>query len=87
MESAPIRSERFGYVGTLTLFDPPRRLDRIELSQVVAPESAMGRWVGRRGDSLYMGYLESDDVAGIVARCAARGARFTARGGRPGPRA
>ena len=29
-----IGSERFGYIGTLTLFDPPNRLDRIELSQV-----------------------------------------------------
>src|SRR5688572_13821469 len=29
-----IESGRFGYRGTLTLFDPPHRLDRIELSQV-----------------------------------------------------
>jgi hypothetical protein len=29
-----IGSPRFGYIGTLTLFDPPNRLDRIELSQV-----------------------------------------------------
>ncbi len=80
---SPIRSERFGYVGTLTLFDPPARLDRIELSQVVSPTSAMGRWAARRGDSLYMCYLESDDVAGLVARLAAVGARWTPRGGDP----
>ncbi|OGL07369.1 MAG: hypothetical protein A3I17_05845 [Candidatus Rokubacteria bacterium RIFCSPLOWO2_02_FULL_72_37] len=80
---SPIRSERFGYVGTLTLFDPPRRLDRIELSQVVDPSSAMGRWVARRGDSLYMCYLECDDVPALVARLAARGARFTPRGADP----
>ena len=80
---SPIRSERFGYVGTLTLLDPPRRLDRIELSQVVDPASAMGRWVARRGDSLYMCYLESDDVPGIAARLGARGARFTPRGADP----
>ncbi len=80
---SPIRSERFGYVGTLTLFDPPARLDRIELSQVVSPASAMGRWVARRGDSLYMCYLETDDVPGIVRRLEARGARWTPRGGDP----
>lgn len=80
---SPIKSERFGYVGTLTLFDPPARLDRIELSQVVNPASAMGRWVGKRGDSLYMCYLETDDVPGIVRRLEARGARWTPRGSDP----
>ncbi len=78
---SPITSERFGYVGTLTLFDPPRRLDRIEISQVVDPERAMGRWVAKRGDSLYMGYVETDDVAAILGRLAARRGRFTPRGG------
>ena len=80
---SPITSERFGYVGTLTLFDPPARLDRIELSQVVNRAGAMGRWVAKRGDSLYMGYLETDDVPGIVRRLLARGARFTPRGADP----
>ena len=77
---APIASARFGYTGTLCLFDPPRRLDRIELSQVVDPASAMGRWVAKRGDSLYMCYLETDDVPGLVARLAKGDARFTPRG-------
>ncbi len=77
---SPIKSERFGYVGTLTLFDPPRRLDRIEISQVIGPASAMGRWVARRGDSLYMCYVETDDVPAIIGRLTARGARFTPRG-------
>lgn len=77
---APIASERFGYVGTLTLFDPPARLDRIELSQVIDPKSAMGRWVARRGDSLYMCYLESHDVPEIVRRLRTAGARYTPRG-------
>jgi catechol 2,3-dioxygenase-like lactoylglutathione lyase family enzyme len=80
---SPIRSERFGYVGTLALFDPPARLDRIELSQAVNPASAMGRFVARRGDSLYMGYLETDDVPGLVTRLEARGARWTPRGRDP----
>ena len=35
---SPIASERWGYAGTLTLFDPARRLDRIELSQTIADE-------------------------------------------------
>jgi hypothetical protein len=76
---SPIKSERFGYAGTLTLFDPPARLDRIELSQIVNRASAMGRWVAKRGDSLYMSYLETDDVPGLVARLEARGARWTPR--------
>lgn len=80
---SPIRSERFGYVGTLALFDPPARLDRIELSQVVNPASAMGRWVARRGDSLYMAYLETDDVPALARRLEARGARWTPRGADP----
>lgn len=75
-----IASQRFGYEGTLTLFDPPHRLDRIELSQVVDAESAMGRWVAKRGDSLYMGYVEAHDVDDIVRRLEETAARWTPRG-------
>jgi len=77
---SPIDSKRFGYRGTLTLFDPPARLDRIELSQVIDSKSAMGRWVVRRGDSLYMAYVETHDLAAIVARLDGAGARWTPRG-------
>ena len=77
---SPIKSDRFGYVGTLTLFDPPGRLDRIEISQVVGPSSAMARFTGRRGDSLYMCYCEIDDVRPLIERLDARGARWTPRG-------
>ncbi|MBI1847835.1 MAG: VOC family protein [Candidatus Rokubacteria bacterium] len=80
---SPITSATFGYAGTLALFDPPARLDRIELSQATNPASAMGRWVAKRGDSLYMAYLETDDVPGLVTRLEARGARWTPRGGDP----
>jgi hypothetical protein len=80
---SPITSERFGYTGTLTLFDPPGRLDRIEISQVTRPDTAMGRWAARRGDSLYMCYAETEDVGAIVRRLTRRGARFTPRGGDP----
>jgi hypothetical protein len=79
-----IESRRFGYRGSLLLFDPPARLDRIELSQVVEPASAMGRFVARRGDSLYMAYCEAEDVAGLVGRLGRRGARWTPRGSDPG---
>ncbi|MEJ2175738.1 MAG: VOC family protein, partial [bacterium] len=60
---SPIASARFGYEGTLTLFDPPARLDRIELSQTFADRpGAMRRFVEKRGgDSLYMCYLETED--------------------------
>lgn len=80
---SPIESSRFGYTGTLTLFDPPGRLDRIELSQVTDEASAMGRWAAKRGDSLYMCYAETEDVGAIVRRLTRRGARFTPRGGDP----
>lgn len=80
---SPIASERFGYTGTLTLFDPPARLDRIEISQVTRPDTAMGRWAAKHGDSLYMCYAETEDVGAIVRRLTRRQARFTPRGGDP----
>jgi hypothetical protein len=80
---SPIHSDRFGYTGTLALFDPPARLDRIEISQVTDPASAMGRWAAKRGDSLYMCYAETDDVGAIVRRLDRHQARFTPRGGDP----
>ena len=75
-----IKSDRFGYEGTLALFNPPDRLDRIELSQVKNQESAMGRWGFKRGDSLYMCYCETHDIEGIISRLEKTGSRWTARG-------
>jgi hypothetical protein len=72
----PITSEAFGYTGSLLLFDPPARLDRIELAQVVNPDSAMGRFVAKRGESLYMCFVEADDLRPIIGRLDARGARW-----------
>ncbi len=79
---SPIASRRFGDEGTLTLFDPPARLDRIELSQTFADRpSAMRRFVERRGgDSLYMCYVEAHDFDGLKSRLLAGGARLTSRG-------
>lgn len=80
---SPIGSKRFGYEGTLTLFDPPARLDRIELSQTFADQpSAMRRFVERRGgDSLYMCYVETHDFDALKARLLAGGATLTPRTG------
>lgn len=76
---SPIASEQYGYTGQLLLFDPPARLDRIELSQITDPAKAMGRFAAKRGQSLYMCYVETDDVSAIAARLEARGARYAGR--------
>lgn len=75
---SPIKSEQFGYKGTLTLFDPPGRLDRIELTEITEPSLAMGRFFARRGPSTYMCYAETEDTAALRGRLEARGARHTA---------
>jgi catechol 2,3-dioxygenase-like lactoylglutathione lyase family enzyme len=75
---SPIESKPFGYNGTLTLFDPPGRLDRIEIAQITDTNLAMGRFHQRRGDSLYMFFVETDDVGALEQRLQARGARFAA---------
>ncbi len=79
---SPISSRRFGYEGTLTLFAPPARLDRIELSQTFADRpSAMRRFVERRGgDSLYMCYVETHDFDALKARLLDAGATLIPRG-------
>jgi len=73
---SPIESKEFGYTGTLTLFNPPARLDRIEIAQITSDELAMGRFHQRRGDSLYMFFIETDDVGAIETRLKERGLRF-----------
>jgi catechol 2,3-dioxygenase-like lactoylglutathione lyase family enzyme len=82
---SPIESEMYGYTGQLLLFNPPQQLDRIELSQITEPSRAMGRFAARRGQSIYMGYVETDDVAAIQARLEARGARYAGRSNDPNP--
>lgn len=73
---APIKSDVYGYIGTLTLFDPPAKLDRIEITQITEPARAMGRFHARRGDSVYMCYAEANDVGGIRERLEANDARY-----------
>jgi catechol 2,3-dioxygenase-like lactoylglutathione lyase family enzyme len=73
---SPIRSREFGYKGMLTLFDPPDRLDRIELTEITEPSLAMGRFFARRGPSIYMCYVETTDTGPLRERLQAKGCRF-----------
>lgn len=72
----PIDSAQWGYRGMLTLFDPPARLDRIEITQTYDAEKAMGRFHARRGDSLYMCFAETDDAGAIERRLQERNLRY-----------
>jgi hypothetical protein len=71
----PIRSEQYGYDGTLTLFDPQNRLDRIEVVSTFGG-GAMDRFYQRWGPSLYMCYIEVPDVMALASRLDAAGARY-----------
>ena len=82
---SPIASEQYGYTGQLLLFNPPQQLDRIELTQITEPSLAMGRFFSRRGQSIYMCYVETDDVAAVQGRLEERGARYTGRSDDPNP--
>ncbi len=63
----PIRSENYGYDGSLTLFDPDR-LDRIETIHPYDAEKTMGRFFAKGGPCLYMCYCEADDVGAVRER-------------------
>ncbi|MBF6599059.1 MAG: hypothetical protein IVW36_00950 [Dehalococcoidia bacterium] len=76
----PIASKQYGYAGQLTMFHPPERLDRIELSQITDRQRPMGRFMQRRGgETLYMCYVEAEDVGAIARRCNAHGVRYAGR--------
>ncbi len=79
---SPIESKLYGYKGTLTLFNPSERLDRIEITQTWGDE-AMDRFYKRRGPSLYMCYVETDDVPALAQRLRDANARFTDSEDRP----
>jgi hypothetical protein len=55
----PIRSDQYGYAGSLTLFHPDR-LDRVETITPYDLEKTMGRFFARFGPALYMSYAETD---------------------------
>lgn len=79
----PIGSKLYGYQGTLTLFDPPNRLDRVEVVTTYEGSGAMDRFYRKRGDSLYMCYIETDDVFAMQARLEANHLRYSPGEGRP----
>jgi hypothetical protein len=75
-----ISNTRFGYDGTLTLFNPDAGLDRIELSQTFADQpGAMRRFVEKRGDSFYMCFVETHDFVALRDRLLSHDAGMTAR--------
>jgi hypothetical protein len=63
----PIRSEQYGYDGTLTLFNA-ERLDRVETIHPFDETKTMGRFFKRFGPSLYMCYGETDDLTVLRER-------------------
>jgi hypothetical protein len=77
-KAVDITFARFGYEGTLLMFAPDR-LDRIELAEAHDPAFAMGRFSGKRGDALYMCYIETHDLADVIRRLESRNAKWTRR--------
>jgi hypothetical protein len=76
----PIRSEQFGYEGTLA-FAQRDRLDRIEVVTPFDRTKTMGRFFARQGPCFYMFYAEVRDAAALRARL-----EEFAPGGWSGPR-
>lgn len=72
----PIKSPHFRYTGTLTLFDPPAKLDRIEITETVDERGAMGRFFLKRGPSIYMCFVEAPDLGAVKAGLDAAEARY-----------
>ena len=64
----PIDSAEFGYRGVLTLFAPETRLDRIECITPYDVAKTMGRFMRKRGESLYMCFAEARSLEAIVPR-------------------
>lgn len=66
-QQAPIRSEPFGYEGTLAFLQPDE-LDRVEFVTPSDRAKTMGRFFARQGASFYMFYAESRDTAALRER-------------------
>lgn len=73
---SPIKSDQYGYEGMLTLFDPPDKLDRIEVVYPHDTSKAMGRFFVKRGEGPYMFFMETGDMPALRERLNAAGARF-----------
>lgn len=72
----PISSDEFGYEGTLTLLDE-ERLDRFEVITPTDATKTMGRYFSKLGESLYMCFAETGELAAIERRATAAGAPLT----------
>lgn len=72
----PITSDEYGYEGTLTLLADDR-LDRLEVITPTAPETTMGRFFAKHGETLYMAFAETGDLPTIEERAQAAGAPHT----------
>lgn len=69
---------RFGYEGALLKFAADT-LDRIELSEAHDTQYPMGRYTNRYGDSLYMCYIQTDDLHAIKSKLKEHNCRWTRR--------
>jgi hypothetical protein len=72
----PIESTHYGYGGSLTLFQSDR-LHRFEVITPVDRTKTMGRYFEKFGESLYMCFGESSQLASVAARCKTAGAPVT----------
>src|SRR5205809_6977919 len=70
-------SERFGFKNAIL----PTGIGHIELLQPTDPGKAVGKFLAKRGEGVYLVGFECADVAGAVAETAAGGAQV----GRPRP--
>lgn len=64
---SPIRSEAFGYEGTLTLFREGE-LDRVEIITPTDPQKTLGRFFGKLGPCFYMAYAETGRTGAVRER-------------------
>lgn len=71
-----IVSDRFGYRGTLTLFEKDK-LDRLEVIAPTKEGTTMERYFRRFGQSLYMAFAETSKMSLIEERARSLGAGFT----------
>lgn len=72
----PIQSERFGYDGVLTLFDPDD-LHRFEIITPTDETKTMGRFYKKNGPSYYMCFAETSYILEIEKRAAELDAGIT----------
>lgn len=72
----PIASTEYGYKGALTLF-APGRLHRFEVIHPHDGAKTMGRYYAKHGESLYMCFAETGELAAVTETLRERGAPHT----------